>query len=160
MKIRNATRADLAAVTDLERLCFPLAEAADEEIFLKRLAVFPRHFWLLESGGRLVCFVNGMVTSEPTIRDEMFADAALHEESGAWQAIFGVNTRPGYRCRGYAGKVLERVISDARDQDRAGCILTCKESLIPYYETFGFRSGGVSSSVHGGAVWYDMTLAF
>ena len=37
---------------------------------------------------------------------------------------------------------------------------TCKEHLIPYYEKFGYRNCGVSESVHGGAVWYDMRLTF
>ena len=27
-----------------------------------------------------------------TIRDEMFADASMHNKDGAYQAIFGVNT--------------------------------------------------------------------
>ena len=39
-------------------------------------------------------------------------------------------------------------------------ILTCKDRLIPYYEKFGYRNLGVSASVHGGAVWYDMILEF
>lgn len=34
------------------------------------------------------------------------------------------------------------------------------EKLIPFYETFGFINEGVSASVHGGAVWYDMRLRF
>lgn len=33
-----------------------------------------------------------MVTNETKIRDVMFENAYLHEEDGAWQAIFGVNT--------------------------------------------------------------------
>ena len=39
-------------------------------------------------------------------------------------------------------------------------ILTCKEGLIPFYEAFGYRNLGVSASVHGGAMWYDMVLEF
>ena len=39
-------------------------------------------------------------------------------------------------------------------------ILTCKEKLIPFYEGFGYVNCGVSKSVHGGAVWYDMELDF
>ena len=29
-----------------------------------------------------------------------------------------------------------------------------------FYEQFGYKSLGVSASVHGGAVWYDMILEF
>ena len=59
-----------------------------------------------------------------------------------------------------AGAVLERGIADARAQGRRGCVLTCKDKLVHYYEKFGFVNEGVSQSTHGGAVWYDMRLTF
>ena len=160
MHIRTATMADLAAVTAVEAACFPAAEAATEKDFANRLAVYPNHFWLLEDDGTLISFVNGLVTNEPVLRDEMYADASFHNEQGAWQMIFGVNTLPDYRKRGLAGQVLERVIADAKAQGRKGCVLTCKDKLIHYYEKFGFQNEGVSESVHGGVVWYDMRLTF
>ncbi|MCI6321147.1 MAG: GNAT family N-acetyltransferase [Clostridiales bacterium] len=161
MEIRTAVMADLAAVTAVEAACFPAAEAATERDFAQRLAVYPNHFWLLEEDdGTLVSFINGMVTDEPTLRDEMYENAALHREDGAWQMIFGVNTLPRYRRQGCAARVMERVIADARAQGRKGCVLTCKDQLIRYYETSGFRNEGVSASTHGGVVWYDMRLTF
>lgn len=160
MHIRTATMKDLDAVTAVEAACFPAAEAATRDEFAARLAIYPNHFWLLEEDGRLVSFINGLVSDEPTIRDEMFADAAFHNEHGAWQMVFGVNTLPEYRRRGLAGEVMRQVIADARSQGRKGCVLTCKDRLVHYYETFGYRSEGVSSSTHGGAVWYDMRLTF
>ncbi len=160
MHIRTATMDDLDAVTAVEAACFPAAEAATRDEFAARLAVYPNHFWLLEEDGRLVSFINGLVSDEPTIRDEMFANAAFHNEHGAWQMVFGVNTLPEYRRRGLAGEVMRQVIADARSQGRKGCVLTCKDRLVHYYETFGYRSEGVSASTHGGAVWYDMRLTF
>ena len=161
MRIRTASMADLAAVAAVEGACFPAAEAATEKDFAARLAVYPNHFWLLEEDdGTLVSFVNGLVTDEPLLRDEMYADASLHNEPGAWQMVFGVNTLPQYRRRGLAGQVLERVIADARAQGRKGCVLTCKDKLIHYYEKFGFQNEGVSASTHGGVVWYGMRLTF
>ena len=160
MHIRTATMDDLDAVTAVEAACFPPAEAATAAEIAARLAVYPNHFWLLEEDGRLVSFINGLVSDEPTIRDEMFADAAFHNEHGAWQMVFGVNTLPEYRRRGLAGEVMRQVIADARSQGRKGCVLTCKDRLVHYYETFGYRSEGVSASTHGGAVWYDMRLTF
>ena len=161
MRIRTASMADLAAVTAVEAACFPPAEAATEADFAARLAAYPDHFWLLEDeDGTLVSFVDGMVTDEPHLRDEMYENAALHDEHGAWQMIFGVNTLPAYRRRGCAGQLLRRAVDDARAQGRKGCVLTCKEALVHYYETFGFVSEGRSLSTHGGAVWYDMRLTF
>lgn len=161
MRIRLAVPEDLAALTAVEAACFPAAEAATEQDLAARLAVYPNHFWLLENEeGRLISFVNGMVTHEPDLRDEMYSEAALHDETGEWQMIFGVNTLPEFRRRGLAGQVLRRVIADAEAQGRKGCVLTCKDRLVHYYETFGFVSEGVSESVHGGVVWYQMRLEF
>ena len=161
MQIRTATMADLPVLTAIEAACFPAAEAATEKDFAARLAAYPDHFWLLEADdGTVVSFINGLVTDEPDLRDEMYADASFHNENGAWQMIFGVNTLPEYRRRGLAGRVMERVIADARAQGRKGCVLTCKDKLVHYYEKFGYRSEGVSASTHGGVVWYSMRLMF
>jgi predicted N-acetyltransferase YhbS len=160
MTIRTATAADLRAVTELEAACFPAAEAATEADFAQRLAAYPHHFWLLEENGRLISFIDGLVTDEPILRDEMYENAALHNEQGAWQMIFGVNTLPAYRRQGCAGRLMEQVIADARAQGRKGCVLTCKAALVHYYEKFGYVSEGRSDSTHGGAEWYDMRLTF
>ena len=160
MRIRNATMEDLSALAAVESACFPAAEAATEQDFSARLAVYPNHFWLMEDEGVLVSFINGLVTNEPLLRDEMYENAALHNEHGAWQMIFGVNTLPQYRRQGCAAQIMKRVIADARTQGRKGCVLTCKERLLHYYETFGYCNEGVSKSLHGGATWYDMRLTF
>ncbi|KAA8671351.1 GNAT family N-acetyltransferase [Clostridium sp. MT-14] len=160
MNIRLATIEDLQAITAVESICFPAAEAASESDFKKRLIVYPNHFWLLEDDGRLVGFVNGMVTNESKLCDEMFEDASLHDENGQWQMIFGVNTIPEYRRQGCAEKIIDKVIADARTQGRKGLVLTCKEKLLHYYAKFGFKNEGISESTHGGAVWYDMRLTF
>lgn len=55
---------------------------------------------------------------------------------------------------------MRHLIADAGKKERKGLILTCKARLIHYYESFGYRNLGVSKSVHGGAVWYDMLLEF
>lgn len=160
MNIRLATIDDLQAVTEVEARCFPEAEAATEKDFKERLTKYPNHFWLLEDDGKLIGFVNGMVTDEPTLRDEMYENAKLHNENGAWQMIFGVNTIPEYRRQGCAEKIINRVISDAREQGRKGIVLTCKDKLVHYYAKFGFENEGVSESTHGGVVWYEMRLTF
>lgn len=160
MKIRKATINDLEELTMIEKICFPAAEAASKETFEARLKVFKDYFWLLEKDGKIVSFINGMVINETTIRDEMFEDASMHDDKGLWQAIFGVNTLPQYQHLGFARKVMEAVIQDAKKQGRKGCVLTCKEKLITFYEKFGYVNQGISKSVHGGAVWYDMILEF
>lgn len=158
MEIRTATMDDLAAIAEVERRCFPPAEAASEESFRARLEQFAPHFWLLCVEERPVAVVNGMVTDLPDLTDEMFHDASMHRPDGAWQMIFGVATLPEYQRCGCAAKLLERAIADAKEQGRAGLVLTCKEKLLSYYAKFGFVNEGVSSSEHGGALWYQMRL--
>lgn len=160
MEIRKATLGDLKEIAAVEAECFPAAEAASEESLRKRLSVFADHFWLLFDGDKMVGFVNGMVTDEPDLSDEMYDDASMHNPDGKWQMIFGVDTIPEYRRQGCAGKVLSRVIEDARKQGREGLVLTCKDKLIHYYAKFGFENEGPSKSVHGDAVWYQMRLKF
>lgn len=160
MQIRNATRNDLQAVTAVEAECFPPAEAATAEEFAARLNCYGNHFWLLFEDEKLVAFVDGFCTDAPDLTDEMYANAALHNEQGAWQMIFGVNTIPSHRRRGCAGQLLRRAIEDARAQGRKGLVLTCKDKLVHYYASFGFVNEGVSGSTHGGVVWYQMRLTF
>ena len=161
MEIRNATMDDLQAIAAVEAACFPAAEAATAEEFAGRLAHYAEHFWLLFEQGELVAFVDGFCTDMPDLTDEMYADAALHDENGAWQMIFGVNTLPDYRRHGYAGELLRRAIADAKQQGRKGLVLTCKERLIAYYAKFGFVDEGVSEkSTHGNVRWHQMRLTF
>jgi len=160
MEIRYATKDDLKAIAAVEAECFPPAEAADEAEFEKRLAYYAGHFWLLFDGEKLVGFVDGMVTDEADLTDEMYEHASMHQEDGAWQMIFGVNTIPAYRRRGCAELLLRRAIEDARNQGRKGLVLTCKDKLIHYYAKLGFVEEGVSESVHGGVRWYQMRLTF
>ena len=160
MEIRNATLNDLPAIAAVEAACFPAAEAATAEKFAGRLAHYANHFWLLLEEGELAAFVDGLCTDKADLTDEMYADASLHSETGAWQMIFGVNTVPRFRRRGYAEMLLRRAIADARAQGRKGLVLTCKDRLVHYYAKFGFVSEGVSGSTHGGVVWYQMRLTF
>ena len=160
MILRTATEHDLDALTAVEAACFPAAEAATREELAERLRAYGDHFWLLFDGETLVSFVDGMVTDLPDLTDEMYADTSFHDENGAWQMIFGVNTLPAYRKQGFAGRLLERAIADAKAQGRKGLVLTCKDRLVHYYAKFSFVNEGVSESVHGGVTWYQMRLTF
>ena len=161
MNIRTATIKDLEAVTSVEAECFPPAEAATREELAERLKYYADHFWLMFEEEKLIAFVDGMVTNQEDLTDEMYEKAELHNEDGAWQMIFGVNTLPDYRKHGYAGQLIQCAIKDAREQGRKGLVLTCKEKLIPYYAKFGFADEGVSEkSTHGNVVWHQMRLTF
>lgn len=159
-RIRTAVPEDLEAVVQVEAECFPAAEAADRKSLKERLEAFPESFLIAEADGKVIGFINGAVTDDRTIGDAMFEDISLHNPDGAYQSIFGLDVIGDYRCRGVAARLMKAMIDTAGKQGRKGLILTCKERLIHYYEKFGYVNMGVSQSVHGGAVWYDMILEF
>ena len=158
--IRPVKTEDLDMVTEVEAVCFPAAEAATRESFAQRIATFPESFFVAEHNGKIIGFINGCVTDERTIHDEMFEDSSLHNPKGQYQSIFGLDVIPKYQRQGIAAELMKHLIEDAREKGRKGLILTCKDRLIHYYAKFGYQNLGISASVHGGAVWYDMLLEF
>ena len=160
MIIRKATYDDLKDIADLEIECFPANEAASVNDFKERLTQYPNHFLLLFLDEKLVAFVDGFCTSVADLTDEMYENSNLHDEEGDWQMIFGLNTHPDYRRRGYASKLMECFIRQARREKRLGVVLTCKKQMVRFYSKFGFVDEGISESVHGGEVWNQMRLTF
>ena len=161
MEIRHATKHDVSAIFEVEAKCFPPSEAASEKAFTQRVENYGNHFWLMYENDKLIAFVDGFVTDESDLTDEMFANAAMHNENGAWQMIFGVNTLPEYRNNGYASELLRRAVDEAREQGRKGVVLTCKDKLLPFYARLGFVDEGVTDkSTHGNAVWHQMRIIF
>ena len=158
--IRQASVSDLDAVTALEALCFPASEAADRDAFFLRLRCFPECFQVAEAEGEIVAMLNGMTTDSRDLTDAMYGSDALYSADGAWLMLFGAATHPAHRRQGAASRLIQHTAEQMKQQERQGIVLTCKEALLPFYQRFGFVSEGISASVHGGAVWYQMRLCF
>lgn len=157
---RHAVLADAPEIARVEALGFPPEEAATFESLEERIKIFGDHFILLEQDGQLISFINGMVSDQTTITDDLFEDASLHKPQGSWQMVFGLVTHPDFLKQGLARKAMTALIEQAREENRAGLVLTCKEHLLSFYESFGYVNEGVSASEHGGATWYDLRLTF
>lgn len=160
MKIRNAVLSDLEDIYNIEKQCFLFWEAASKEQLEERLKYFPDCFWVLETEDGMIGFINGMATDIPDLDDTMYENAALHNKNGAWQMVFGLDILHEYRHNGYASTLMNHLIQNAKNAGRSGVVLTCKKELLEFYQKFGFQSEGISQSVHGGAVWYQMRLIF
>ena len=78
--IRHARIVDIDAITAVEAACFPAAEAATREEFEGRSQYYGEHFWLLYEGDQLISFVDGFVTDEADLTDEMYERAEMHDE--------------------------------------------------------------------------------
>ncbi|MBP5491589.1 MAG: GNAT family N-acetyltransferase [Clostridiales bacterium] len=160
MTVRKATVEDADKISRLEASAFPQEEAASLAAFQDRLRVYPDHFLVVEHDGEILCCVNGLVTDEKDLTDEMYASADLHDKNGKWQMIFGVATHPDHRRQGLASDMVRRFVGQAEKEGRLGVVLTCKEYLVHFYERLGFVNEGVSGSAHGGVTWYQMRLTF
>ena len=159
--IRNARPEEWELLADIEAECFPPAEAATRESIEKRMRLFPENFWAAESEGVILGFINGGATDKPELPDAFYhEEEKLHVPDGAYQTVFGLNVRLQYRRQGIARQLVMQMIEASRQRGKKGVILTCKEHLIPFYSSCGFVNHGVSESVHGGAVWYDMKCIF
>ena len=104
--IRPVRPSDLAAVTEVEAICFPAAEAATGA-FKARIAAFPECFFVAESEGKIIGFINGCATDSKTICDEMYENSACHKTDGAYQSIFGLDVLPGLPASGDRGRSHE-----------------------------------------------------
>lgn len=160
IRIRQAKPEEARLLGEIENHCFPPAEAAPVEEIIKRMQVFPENFLVAEWQERIVGFINGGTVDEPRLPDEMYHDLSLHRPKGAYQTVFGLNVLPEYRRNGIATALVKAFIQLARQRKKAGMVLTCKEHLIPFYESCGFENYGKADSSHGGAVWYDMRILF
>lgn len=158
--IRNAKKEEAALLAQIEAECFPAAEAAGKQDIEARMDVFEDCFFVAETNGKIVGFINGAVAKEASLPDQMYHDASLHDPNGAYQTVFGLDVLPAYRRNGIAGRLLERMIHHARECQRKGVVLTCKDHLVHYYAGFGFKHCGVVDSTHGGAKWNEMKLLF
>ena len=160
MLIEKADIKDLDEIFNIEKICFPKDEAATYEQLKKRISIFKNHFFVLKKDNKIIGFINGMVTNDENLSDCMYSNANLHNENGLWQMVFGIDILPDYQKNGYAGMLMRHLIEVSKTEKRKGVVLTCKKQLIPFYEHFGFVCEGISSSNHGGVMWYQMRLLF
>lgn len=160
--IRCANAGDLSRMAEIESICFPKSEAAHLEDFQSRFSHFPENFFVAvdKQTDEVVGFINGATNDEPSLPDEMYHDSSLHKKNGQYLTVFGIDVIPSYQKNGIGAKLMNRYIEWAKETHKKGIILTCKDKLVHWYEKFGYKRIGVSSSSHGGSKWNDMHLIF
>ncbi len=155
LNIRKARPKDMDRVYEIEQESFPPEEAATKEKYIWRQEHYPELFLIAEDSGH-ICGCICMISMDASlINDDVFETDPIPD--GKTCAVLTVMTEAAARRKGVAGLLLEAGIDAARSQGMDSIVLTCKEHLVHYYSRFGFEKVGVSASVHGGAVWYDMT---
>lgn len=160
--VRHAKPEEIKRLAEIEAICFPAAEAAQLKDFQSRFNSFPENFFVAvdKSTDTIIGFINGANNDIPDLPDEMYHDSSLHKKDGAYLTVFGIDVIPSFQKRGIGAKLMNRYIEWAKETNKKGVILTCKDRLVHWYEKFGYKKIGVSASCHGGSQWNDMHLIF
>lgn len=159
-EITEASLSDLDEITSLEAHGFPADEAASKEAFAYRLKSFPNWFLTAKSDNRIIGFINGILSNKDLIVDDVYLPNCEAETDGNNLLLFGLVVHADYRRKGIAESLMRAILAKAKENKIKHATLTCRDKLIPYYEKFGFKKVGVSESVIGNVVWYDMVIEF
>lgn len=156
--ISNAAAADIDALHEIEVLSFSAEKAATYEAFEYRLKNFPEWFFKAEYNGKIVGLIDGSVSNNTYITDDLYEADGGFDKDGENLLIFGLAVHPDFRKRGVAHKLMKRALYEAKQAGKSRVSLTCKEALIGFYESFGYSNHGISKSVLGDVVSYDMEI--
>jgi|SRR5574344_278601 ribosomal protein S18 acetylase RimI-like enzyme len=156
--IRTAKQEDLEAIYAVETACFPVENQLSYDYYKRALKTYPDEFFLLFVDRKLVGFINAMPTDEKDLKDSMFDDVLEYKKDGKNLIVIGLMVLSEYRGKGYAARLVRRLIRSAREKKRKHIILTCKKELIDFYKKFAFEYQGISSSTLGSGIWHQLCL--
>lgn len=155
---RNPVPADAARCFDIESTAYDAGSAAPKASIAKRIAQYPAGFLLLEIEGAIVGFINSGCAHQVEMADHDFKDMIGHDPKAPHIVIMSVVVDPKFQGQGLAKALMQEFIKRAADMKKQTVQLMCREHLIPFYGSFGFRYIRPSASDHGGVEWHEMTL--
>ena len=155
-KFRNITREDLNEILKIENQGFTPEEAATEEALIERIEHIKDTFIVAEVNGEIAGYINGPVINQMYITDNLFESIGKNQQKGGYIAILGLVVADVHRNQGLAGKLLNEIEKTVKANNREGITLTCKSTLIPFYEKYGYVNYGISESEHGGIEWFNL----
>jgi ribosomal protein S18 acetylase RimI-like enzyme len=157
-QIRQVRLADVERCYEIESLAYPADEAATKEKIRIRAEQYPEGFIILENQNQIIGFVNSGSTDHVVMSDDNFKELVGHTSSGAHLVIMSVVVDPKFQGKGYAAKLMNAFITQAKLLNKHSIYLMCKEEYIKFYEKFGFKFTQVSKSSHGSEQWFEMQL--
>jgi O-acetylhomoserine (thiol)-lyase len=158
--VSQALPEDIDALHEIEKRSFSPEQAASYEAFLYRLKNYPEWFFKAEYKGKIIGLTDGSPSSQKYITDDLYKSGGAFDKNGENLLIYGLAVHPDYRHKGAAHKLMEHILNKAKEQGKTHVSLTCKEALIPFYESLGYHNHGISESVQGNVVSYDMETDF
>ena len=156
--IKQAEIEDIKVLHEIESMAFPPEKAASYAAFEYRLEHFPEWFFKAEINGKIAGLIDGSSSDRPYITDDLYEQGGAYNKSAENLLIYGLAVHPGYRHSGIAHKLMQHFINAAEAAGKKHISLTCKESLIGFYEGMGYSNHGISESMLGNVVSYDMEM--
>lgn len=157
-QIRQVQLTDVERCYEIESLAYPADEAATQEKIRIRAGQYPEGFIVLEDQNQIIGFINSGSTDHVVMSDDNFKELVGHTPSGAHLVIMSVVVDPKLQGQGYAAKLMNAFIKQAKLLNKRSIYLMCKEEYIKFYEKFGYKFTQVSESSHGSEKWFEMQL--
>lgn len=154
--IRQARLADWGEIVRLESLNFSQEEAASPAALKERIQLIADTFLVAELNGQMAGYVVGPAVAARHLTDDLFSKVRANSPEGGFIAIQSLSVNPDFQGQGLGTLLLAALKETAVQQNRQGISLTCHDYLVAYYEMNGFADEGISQSLHGGAMWFDM----
>lgn len=153
MEIRFANYLDLEQVIRLEQENFSPEEQISDDVLENYLRHLQQTCLVMEKDGEIAGYLLASPSSSATVTDEIFHLDSGHLPRGEYLSIASLSVSATFRGQGVGTLLLAAIKEIALAK---GIALTCKESLINYYELNQFEDKGMSQSQFGGKEWYDM----
>ncbi|NQJ70430.1 GNAT family N-acetyltransferase [Streptococcus suis] len=156
MEIRNIRQEDLEAVAALERANFSEDEQISKTVLERYVQLFSQTCLVMGNEGELAGFILACPSLANRVTDDIFYLEEPVVPEGNYLAIASLSVAPSYQGQGVGTLLLAGLKEVAVQGNYQGIALTCKESLIKYYQLNQFEDAGPSQSQFGGKEWYDM----
>ncbi|PNZ28604.1 GNAT family acetyltransferase [Staphylococcus petrasii] len=156
MKFRKVTKEDLPTLIELENKSFTPEEAATPEAIAQRIEIIPDTFIIAEQESEIAGYINGPVIPQKYITDDLFETIRPNPNIGGYLSVLGLVVSEKYQGQGLGGQLLNQFENTARKNARFGVTLTCRDTLVPFYEKYGYINEGLSESQHAGVEWYNL----
>ena len=157
MEIRYAKQQDLAAIIELEQEGFSVDEQITPAVLETYLIDYSQTCLVMEEAGAVIAHLLALPSRTIQVTDDIFTlTAGEDRENFPYLVVASLVVSAAYKGQGLGTLLLAALKELSLAQKRQGIGLTCKDSLISYYEGNGFKDGGLSASQFGGRVWYDL----
>ena len=75
---------------------------------------------------------------------------------GGYLSVLGLVVAKDFQHQGIAGQLLNDFENIARQHACFGVTLTCRDTLVSFYESHGYINEGLSDSTHANVAWYNL----